>query len=337
MSTTTQDRVNTNIITGFLGVGKTTLIQQLLKHKPAHERWAVLVNEFGEIGIDGAFYNGKPENGLFVREVPGGCMCCTSGLPMQVALNQLLNYAKPHRLLIEPTGLGHPKEVMETLYSDQYKSMLNMCATLTLVDARHLQHTKYREHATYREQLQIADLIVAAKADLYSEQESARLSDYLETLEIAHKPVEFAQQGKINPTLLSEPNSWQNPHHHPHHHHSHAELADIEATLKSQGFVSLSNKGQGFFSHGWIFSPERIFSYEQVLQALKLIQVERLKAVFITNQGAYTFNLADGELSFKQVTEAKDSRLEVIALDKQALVEIRADLESQLFQLEDTK
>ena len=75
----------TNIITGFLGSGKTTAILHLLKNKPADEKWAVLVNEFGEIGVDGSLFEGKnsKKQGVFIREVPGGCMCCTAGLPMQ--------------------------------------------------------------------------------------------------------------------------------------------------------------------------------------------------------------------------------------------------------------
>lgn len=84
--------IPTNVITGFLGVGKSTAILNLLKQKPDNERWAVLVNEFGEVGIDGSLFTGQKteEAGIFIREVPGGCMCCAAGLPMQIALNMLL-------------------------------------------------------------------------------------------------------------------------------------------------------------------------------------------------------------------------------------------------------
>ena len=111
--------VPTNIVTGFLGVGKTTTILHLLKSKPADQRWAVLVNEFGQVGVDGSLIQGQhnEEEGVYIREVPGGCMCCTAGLSMQVALNQLLIQSRPDRLLIEPTGLGHPKEVLRILLS----------------------------------------------------------------------------------------------------------------------------------------------------------------------------------------------------------------------------
>ncbi len=77
----------TNLITGFLGSGKTTSILHLLAHKPANEKWAVLVNEFGEVGIDGALL---AESGALLKEISGGCMCCVNGLPMQVGLNTLL-------------------------------------------------------------------------------------------------------------------------------------------------------------------------------------------------------------------------------------------------------
>ncbi len=118
--------VPTNIITGFLGVGKTSAILQLLKNKPSNERWAVLVNEFGEIGVDGSLMTSQHHNeqGVFIREVAGGCMCCAAGVPMQVALNQLLTQAKPDRLLIEPTGLGHPKEVLRVLSAKHYQTVM---------------------------------------------------------------------------------------------------------------------------------------------------------------------------------------------------------------------
>ena len=84
--------VPTNVITGFLGSGKTSAILHLLSQKPPEERWAVLVNEFGEVGIDGSLLsttNGQQEH-IFVREVPGGCMCCTAGLTNAYCLEPII-------------------------------------------------------------------------------------------------------------------------------------------------------------------------------------------------------------------------------------------------------
>ena len=144
-------QVPTNIITGFLGVGKTTVIQKLLSQKPPEERWAVLVNEFGEVGIDSNLFSSAEgqKSGVTISQVPGGCMCCTNGLPMQMALNLLLKESKPHRLLIEPTGLGHPKEVLAILSGEYYREVLNLQATLSLVDARKINDARYTSNETY--------------------------------------------------------------------------------------------------------------------------------------------------------------------------------------------
>ena len=117
----------TNLITGFLGSGKTTSILHLLAHKDPNEKWAVLVNEFGEVGIDGALL---ADSGALLKEIPGGCMCCVNGLPMQVGLNTLLRQGKPDRLLIEPTGLGHPKQILDLLTAPVYEPWIDLRATL---------------------------------------------------------------------------------------------------------------------------------------------------------------------------------------------------------------
>lgn len=130
--------IPTNIITGFLGVGKTSLIKQLLKTKPEGETWAVLVNEFGEVGIDAGLMDAS-DSGVQIREVAGGCMCCAAGVPTQVAINQLIARAKPDRLLIEPTGLGHPNEIIKVLSAPHYHNVIRLQSTLCLIDARKLR------------------------------------------------------------------------------------------------------------------------------------------------------------------------------------------------------
>ena len=166
--------IQTNIITGFLGAGKSTAILSLMRQKPQNERWAILVNEFGEVGIDGGLLSSQAEQDFFIREVAGGCMCCAAGLPMQMAMNMLLARAKPDRLIIEPTGLGHPFEVMRVLAAENYEDLLDLRSTLTLVDARKVSDSRYTLHKTFNQQIEIADVILASKSDLYS---SADLSN----------------------------------------------------------------------------------------------------------------------------------------------------------------
>lgn len=152
----------TNLITGFLGSGKTTSILHLLAQKPADEKWAVLVNEFGEVGIDGALL---ADSGALLKEIPGGCMCCVNGLPMQVGLNTLLRQGKPDRLLIEPTGLGHPKQILDILTAAVYEPWIDLRATLCILDPRQLLDERAVSNDNFRDQLAAADIIVANKND----------------------------------------------------------------------------------------------------------------------------------------------------------------------------
>lgn len=121
----------TTIITGFLGAGKTTLINQLIHHKACDERWALLINEFGKIGIDGGLIDN--DDGIAIKEVSGGCICCSSQLPLQIALVRLLGTHKPNRLIIEPTGLAHPDELLSQLTQPHWQTSLNIRAVICVL------------------------------------------------------------------------------------------------------------------------------------------------------------------------------------------------------------
>jgi G3E family GTPase len=330
--------IPTNIITGFLGVGKTTAILHLLKQKPANERWAVLVNEFGEVGIDGSLFYGESnsDQGIYIREVPGGCMCCAAGLPMHIALNMLLAHAKPQRLIIEPTGLGHPKEVLDTLRAEHYKNILDLRATVTLVDARKVQIERYTSHDSFNQQLEIADVIVANKADQYQSSDFPELLTYLEKKQWKKtQSVHQAFMGEIQQEWLKSPSSYDRQHHSSHDHqhdsptshdHQHdSPTSDVAKPLFSRqpelppcGFIGISNKGEGYHSQGWIFKPTFIFNREKLSTLLSGINAERVKAVFITDMGVIAYNKADNVLTEIEIDDALDSRIECIAMTSEA-------------------
>ena len=305
--------VPTNIITGFLGVGKTSTILQLLKNKPEGERWAVLVNEFGEVGVDGSLMEGQgsQDGGVFIREVPGGCMCCAAGLPMQIALNQLLMNAMPDRLLIEPTGLGHPKEILQVLSTKHYQEVLSLQKTLTLVDARNLSDERYTSHETFNQQIAIADTVVGNKSDLYSAQDEISLAEYVKQQGMPNTKVLLATHGEIPLTALEGKTA--SPLKAPHHHHHHDEkplLSDMP--LPDSGFLKAVNEGEGFKSIGWRFAEEKVFDYSKLVDFLNTVQAERVKGAFITNKGLIGFNInkdAQTEIALKRCEE---SRVEII-------------------------
>jgi len=307
--------VPTNIITGFLGVGKTTAILHLLKHKPADERWAVLVNEFGEIGVDGSIFHGQHSQGqgVFIREVPGGCMCCAAGLPMQIALSQLLSQAKPDRLLIEPTGLGHPKEVLRVLSAEHYQETLSLQKTLTLVDARKLSDERYTTHDTFNQQIAVADTVIANKLDLYQDEDKARLTTYIRQHAQADVDIIFVQQGEIAFSLLEGAASSKVLASHHHHHETEEKPLASNVPMPECGFIKAINEGEGFKSIGWRFSPVKVFIYSKLFALLAGLRVERMKAVFITDAGVFAYNLASDTLTEVGLDECLESRIEIIS------------------------
>jgi len=306
--------VPTNIITGFLGVGKTTAILHLLKHKPDNERWAVLVNEFGEIGIDGSLFKAQhsEQNGVFIREVPGGCMCCTAGLPMQIALAQLLKRARPDRLLIEPTGLGHPIEVLQTLFLKYYRDTLAIQKIITLVDARQLADKRYTENDIFNQQIEIADIVVGNKQDLYGLEDKTKLISYINNNGASNVNFYFTQQGIIEPEWLIGKTETS------------IQVHDIkqiqteksnlnEPSLPECGYIKAINQGEVFISIGWRFGGTKTFNRNMLCSFMNGLSVERLKAVFVTEQGVYGYNLANDTLTEIILSDCLESRIEIIA------------------------
>ncbi|MDC3058745.1 GTP-binding protein, partial [Litorivicinus sp.] len=237
--------VPTSIISGFLGVGKTTAIRNLLSQKPNNERWAVLVNEFGEVGVDASLLETSTSNDkeIFLREVPGGCMCCTNGLPMQMALNQLLSRARPHRLLIEPTGLGHLEEVIGTLSSGFNQKTIRLNAAVTLVDARMLNQDRYLKNDTFIQQIKCADIIIGNKYDLYESDDQDRLLTFTSHQCGPEIEVIFSEQGMFDLELLDRPSQYveQCPTHYDHH--NSIEIRLDEAIIPDSGYLVASNAG----------------------------------------------------------------------------------------------
>ncbi|WON75577.1 GTP-binding protein [Serratia sp. UGAL515B_01] len=301
----------TNLITGFLGSGKTTTIRHLLANKPQNERWAVLVNEFGEIGIDGALL---ADSGAVLKEIPGGCMCCVNGLPMQVGLNMLLQQEKPDRLLIEPTGLGHPKQILTLLSQETYSGWIELLATICLLDARQLNEPRYRENENFRDQLAAADIIIASKMDTWQSHDVQALEEW-QTQNGYGRPLYRIEHGRMESGLLDLPRT------------NHTELPDAlhhHTQSKTQGLAALRlpensrwrralNQGQGFISCGWIFDSNTLFDTVGMMEWIRLAPVDRAKAVVRIAEGSLLINRQGQDLNIEtRPTAPLDSRIELI-------------------------
>lgn len=303
-------KVPTNIITGFLGVGKTTTILNLLKNKPSHENWAVLVNEFGEIGIDGAMMS---DQGALIKEVPGGCMCCTAGVPMSVGINALLRQ-KPDRLIIEPTGLGHPKQVVATLTSAQYQDHVDLKATIALVDPRNLRDEKYTSNQNFNDQLGCADVVIGNKVDACNADDIDAFNDWVTDQTPAKVFHQLVTQGQLPLEVLDIERLENGASSHVElHHHHHAALEPQFQLAPQQAYLRRENKGQGYFSCGWLFGAEYQFPFDDLFSLFSDLTAERIKAVVNTERGCYAFNVANRVVSVNEMSlDGFESRIEVI-------------------------
>ncbi|UQY42936.1 GTP-binding protein [Erwinia sp. PK3-005] len=303
--------IQVNLITGFLGSGKTTTLLHLLAQKPEGENWAILVNEFGEIGIDGALL---AESGAVLKEIPGGCMCCVNGLPMQVGLNMLLRQHQLDRLLIEPTGLGHPKQILDMLSAEVYQPWLNIQASLTLLDPRQLSDERVRTNENFRDQLAAADIIVANKQDRWQQQDRQALAQWQKD-QLGDRLLVCTEYGRIDPTLLAQPrrNLRALPQGEAHQHaHRDSGLAALRLDRNTR-WRRAFNQGQGYTACGWAFDSDTLFDTIGILEWARLAPVSRVKGVVRIAEGAVSINRqgADFHIETRQ-TPPPDSRIEII-------------------------
>ena len=304
-----------NVIAGFLGAGKTSAILGLLSQKPKHETWAIIVNEFGEIGIDGSLLRAQTESeDVIVLEVTGGCMCCSAVFSMDLALSQILNLVAPDRLLIEPTGLGHPIEILETLSAEAHRNALSIQQTIAVVDAQVMSSGSNTQHPNFDQHLAIADLIVANKADLCEPANYDLLQDYVRKTLGSRAKIIRSTYGNVDISELEGSTDWKAtdaPDRQAFRKAS-APLPE-EQPLPESGFLRAQNKGEGFESTGWRIRPEMIFSYRTLFEFLRRLNVDRMKAIFITEHGIFAYNMVGGVLQELPIDDCMESRIEIIA------------------------
>ncbi len=182
--------IPTHLIGGPLGAGKTSLIRHLLGQRPASERWAVLINEFGQIGLDAALLS-TDDQGISLGEVAGGCLCCVNGAPFQVGLGRLLRKARPDRLFIEPSGLGHPAQLLAQLKLPPWRGVLAVQPALLVLDAQAMAAGIELPDAQ-RQALDSAGLLVMNKASALDEEQRLWI-----TSQLPQVPSRWVDHGKI--------------------------------------------------------------------------------------------------------------------------------------------
>ena len=190
---TDKNLIPVTVLTGYLGAGKTTLLNRILSEDHGH-RYAVIVNEFGEIGIDNELILNTDEE-LF--EMNNGCICCTVRGDLIRTMHGLLSKDRNFdAIIVETTGLADPGPVAQTFFVDGFlRSKTELDSVTTVVDAKHVE-LRLADSREALEQIAFADQIVLNKTDLVSEGELAAIEAHLRRLN-PMAPIHRAQRSNV--------------------------------------------------------------------------------------------------------------------------------------------
>ena len=226
--------VKIDIFSGFLGAGKTTLIKKLIKEAYAGEKLVLVENEFGEIGVDGAFMK---EAGITVNELNSGCICCSLVGDFSVALKKVITEYAPDRILIDPSGVGKLSEVITAVQSVEGEDILLNTFT-TVVDATKPKMYMKNFGEFFNNQVEHANCIVFSHTGKASEK---KLTEALTLVreknptatvivtpweELDGKEILAAMEHKDTLEKMLEQLKEEHEHHHHEHHHEHDEECD---------------------------------------------------------------------------------------------------------------
>lgn len=312
-------QIPTHLIAGPLGAGKTSLLRHLLRHKPQHERWAVLINEFGQVGMDLALLSEPSAHDISLSEIPGGCLCCVNGLPFQVGLGRLLRRAKPDRVFIESSGLGHPLQLLQQLGEPPWQGVLALQPLIMVLDSGALAAGRPLADAQ-QQALSRAGLLVCNKAEQLNEADRQRLR---ETLEFAN--ICFTEHGALTWQQLPQRAAGQMGAPQPEARPGPPMLPAL--WLHQANWISAHQLQQSPYSVGWRMSPLAQFRLADLQRWLAKATWVRAKGVMHTDQGWKAFNLLpERPPSWQDSLWRQDNRVELISAELPPVGELEAGL-----------
>jgi len=218
--------VKIDIISGFLGAGKTTLIKKLLKEAFEGEQVVLIENEFGEIGIDGGFLK---DAGIEIREMNSGCICCSLVGDFGASLKEVVEKYHPDRILIEPSGVGKLSDVIKAVQGVEEDVDIQLNSYTTVVDAKKCKMYMRNFGEFFDNQVQYAGAIIMSRTDIVDEKKAMESMELLRSINekaaIITTPIEKLDGKKIlevmeHPVSLADELLKEE---HEHHHHDHDE------------------------------------------------------------------------------------------------------------------
>ncbi len=274
------------IVSGFFGSGKTTFILNFLKK--TEKKVAVLVNEFGELSIDGDII--KTENDLEVVELPSGCICCSLRGSLPVTIDQIYESYMPDILLIEPSGIATPSNILVAIRDAKNSGDFTVKPVIGIVDASNFMDYLVEFGNFFRDQIETSDVILINKSDLVGEM----------TLDMI-----TAKINEINPTAVIIRTSYCKfiP-----DVEGKRDILDVESKDYILDLVSVS------ITPGKAISEKGLKEFVQDLAEGKYGVVIRAKG-FIMSDVYYTFQVSGGNWTFEKCKKQVSPKAVIIGTD----------------------
>ena len=292
-----------HLVCGPLGIGKTTAIIHYLRRHAAAEFTAVLVNDFGPVGLDAATMEGAlpaaAQEHTSIKMLPGGCVCCTSAAGFMGAMEQLRTMPRLDRIIIEPSGLALVGDMVDLVESVQAEYGLELRPVITLVEPRLLDRAGFLKAPYYVRLVEAADVLVANRCDLASPDQLRRFEQWAAELYPPKERVVMTQQGELPDDVFTLRRERSRPAGQSHPRTNH--VADQHA-------------GGCVFEAKTVFETDRV---EKVLRELAMNDVAgnevlRLKAILHTQEGWKLYEIARGESYCRPTDYRRDSRVDWI-------------------------
>jgi G3E family GTPase len=206
-------KIPLDIVSGFLGAGKTTLILKMLKERQENEKIFILENEYGKAGIDGVLLS---SNNAEIKEIYSGCICCSLKGEFTHVLKQAISSIKPERILIEPTGIGKLSEILQIVQQPRFHETIVIDHVITVVDVHQVHNYLKNFGEFYKDQISHANIIVLSKTqempDLKIQEIVTLIREYNPSAKIVDSPwdqlgvQEILQEEKSHEELIKNEN-----------------------------------------------------------------------------------------------------------------------------------
>lgn len=223
-----------DVISGFLGAGKTTFIKRLVEGNKDKGKTIIIENEFGEIGIDGGFLK---NSGIEIKEMNSGCICCSLAGDFEASLRELLEKYSPNRVIIEPSGVGKLSDVLKAVSDVEKDLPVESNSAVTVVDVKKCKMYMKNFGEFFNNQIQFANTIILSRTDLADdkkiEEAVALIKGVNPEATIVTTPLDKLSDEKIE-EMLSKPIDLKSElleelaKEHEHHHHDHDEHCEHE-------------------------------------------------------------------------------------------------------------